>query len=208
MILSHIFLFGHRQQHGKDTCCNHLEDIFKEKTIPYCRSYFAKLLKYQIAERYNLDFYKMEDGAYKMSKPEHLGGLTVRDVLIKEGCGARVIWGDVWANSVYQEMFMSDAKVGIVSDYRFPNEYGCFERSFDFWKTKYLPPKDVIKPKVVRVLVHRPSGVFKNDGADGELPDIEKPECWDYIVINEDHDGWKGRLKDQVVSIMQMEKIL
>lgn len=205
-MLSHILLFGHRQQHGKDTCCNILEETFKEKKIPYCRSYFAKLLKQQVAERYNLDFYKMDDNNYKLSKPEHLGGLSVRDVLIKEGCAARAIWSDVWANSVYQELLFSDAKIGIVSDYRFPNESACFTRSFEFYKKKYV--KDELAPRLLKILVHRPGGVFKNDGADGELPDIEKPEVWDYIVINEDRDGWMDRLKEQVFSIMHMEKIL
>lgn len=204
-MITHIFLFGHRQQHGKDTCCNILEEVFKNSNISYKRTYFAKLLKKQISERYNLDFNKMDSNDYKLSKPEHLNGLTVRDVLIKEGCGARAIWGDVWANCVYQELLNSNSKVGIVSDYRYPNEYGCFGRSFDFWK-KENPDAPV--PKVIRILVHRPSGVFKNDGADGELPDIEKPEFWDYIVINEDVVNWDKRLKEQVVGIMEMEKIL
>jgi hypothetical protein len=213
-MLSHILLFGHRQQHGKDTCCNLIENILLDKHKPYCRTFFAKLLKKQIAARYNLDDIKMEFNDYKASKPEHLNGLTVRDVLIKEGCAARAIWGDVWANSVYQEILNSTAEVGIVSDYRYPNEYGCFERSYDYWKhnSPFANEEDkaeqINKPKVLRILVHRPKGVFKNDGADGELPDIDKPEAWDYIIMNEDHAGWEKRLEDQVVGIMQMEKIL
>lgn len=203
---SHIFLFGHRQQHGKDTCCSILEKIFKEKNISYCRTYFAKLLKRQVAEKYNLDFSKMDDNDYKLSKPAHLGGLSVRDVLIKEGCAARAIWQDVWANSVYQEILNSRNKIGIVSDYRFPNECGCFDRSFEFWASQ--PSNTIDKPKVIKVLVHRPNGVFKNDGADGELPDLEEPEAWDYIIINEDRDGWKQRLEENLIGIMQMEKIL
>ena len=206
-MLTHIFLFGHRQQHGKDTSCNILERIFKEKNLSYCRTYFAKLLKKQVSEKYNLDFSKMESNDYKLSKPEHLNGLTVRDVLIKEGCGGRAIWEDVWANSVYQEIFNANPFVGIVSDYRYPNEYACFERSFKYWlsKQEVAPPH---APKVIRILVHRPDGIFKNDGADSELPDLEKPEVWDYIIINESHQGWEKRLEDQIVSIMQMEKIL
>jgi hypothetical protein len=207
-MLSHIFLFGHRQQHGKDTCCNILEKFFKAGKTPLCRTYFAKLLKRQVSEKYNLDFSKMDDGDYKLSKPEHLGGLSVRDILIKEGCGARAIWADVWANAVYQEMLNSDATIGIVSDYRFPNEYDCFNRSFNFWAAKKHKDIVIIKPKVVRILVHRPNGIFKNDGADGELPDNDKPEFWDYMIINEDHQGWEQRLQDQLIGIMEMEKVI
>jgi hypothetical protein len=212
-MLSHIFLFGHRQQHGKDTCCALLEKVFLEKKISYCKTFFAKLLKKQVAEKYNLDANKMEFNDYKISKPEHLGGLTVREILIKEGCAARAIWNDTWANSVYQEIFNSNSQIGIVSDFRYPNEYSCFERSFDYWKSKSLSLEDkkkqtVTKPKVIRILVHRPHGVFKNDGADSELPDNENPDAWEYIIINEDHGGWEKRLEDQVVGIMQMEKIL
>jgi hypothetical protein len=203
---SHIFLFGHRQQHGKDTCCNILEEIFKKKNITYCRTYFAKLLKKQVAEKYNLDFNKMDDNEYKLSKPAHLNGKTIREVLIKEGCAAREIWADVWANSVYQEILTSGKSIGVVSDYRFPNEYECFDRSFEYWSS--LSSANNEKPKVIRILVHRPNGIFKNDGADGELPDIEKPEFWDYIIINNDVTGWKNVLHENVLAIMQMEKIL
>lgn len=164
------------------------------------------MLKKQVADKYNLDFSKMDDNEYKLSKPKHLNGLTVRDVLIKEGCSARSIWEDVWANSVYQEILNSGKKIGIVSDYRFPNEYGCFDRSFDFWSS--LSTSNNEKPKIIRILVHRPNGIFKNDGADGELPDIESPESWDYIVINNDIPGWKNVLQENVLAIMQMEKIL
>jgi hypothetical protein len=31
------------------------------------------------------------------------------------------------------------------------------------------------------VLVHRPDGLFKNDGADGELPDLNS-DMWDYTI--------------------------
>jgi hypothetical protein len=215
-MLSHIFLFGHRQQHGKDTCCNLLEKIFKEKKIAYTRTYFAKLLKKQISERYNLDFNKMDDNDYKKwippwVSPKNDVPRTVRQILIDEGNLARSIWLDAWANSVYQEILNSKSEVGIVSDYRFPNEYKSFDRSYELWyksQVSITGTMEELKPKVIRVLVHRPNGVFKNDGADGELPDLEKPEEWDYIVMNEDRDGWESRLKDQVIGIMEMEKIL
>jgi hypothetical protein len=207
-MLSHIFLFGHRQQHGKDTCCNILERIFKEKNISYGRTYFAKLLKKQVAEKYNLNFSLMDDNDYKLSKPEHLGGLTVREVLIKEGCGARSIWEDVWANSVYQELFSLNCQIGLVSDYRFPNEYKCFDRSFNYYTSQQNSVDDIVKPKLIRVLVNRSQGIFKNDGADGELPDVEDPKSWDYIIINQDVINWKDRLEENLIGIMQMEKII
>lgn len=208
MSLNYIFLFGHRQQHGKDTCCEILKNILSAKSIPSTRSYFAKLLKKQVAERYNLDFEKMEDNNYKLSCPEHLkpkqvekdGSViltprTVRDVLIEEGCKARSIWENTWANYAYREIFNSDVEIGYISDYRYPNEYNCFEYSYNSYvgSVRYIN-----KPKVVRVLVHRPNGIFKNDGADGELPDIDD-NAWDYTIINDGtSDNWKDRLYQQV----------
>jgi hypothetical protein len=207
-MLSHIFLFGHRQQHGKDTSCNILQELFKEKNIPFCRTYFAKLLKAQVATKYNLDFLQMESNDYKMTRPPHLNGLSVRDVLIKEGCASRAIWGDVWANSVYQEILNSDAKIGFVSDYRYPNEYSSFDRSFDYWSGVQTKHNSPVKPKILRVLVHRPDGIFKNDGADGELPDIEAPEAWDYIIVNDSKGNWLAELRNKVTDIMEKEKII
>ena len=51
----HIFLFGHRKQHGKDTCCDFAEEILNDKGIEYCRTFFAKSLKELTAKWYNLD---------------------------------------------------------------------------------------------------------------------------------------------------------
>lgn len=60
-----IILFGHRSLHGKDECCNVLEEICDEKGYTRTRTYFAKLLKRQTAERYNLDPDRMNDQDYK-----------------------------------------------------------------------------------------------------------------------------------------------
>src|SRR4051812_4861238 len=99
-----IFLFGHRKQHGKDSCCDIMETLIRKKGLTHTRTYFAKKLKKHCADRYSLDFEKMELDQYKNSKPEHLNGLSVRDVLIKEGNFARGIWQDVWTSSAYSEI--------------------------------------------------------------------------------------------------------
>jgi hypothetical protein len=206
--MKYIFLFGHRQQHGKDTCCDMLKETLSQRGVTSKRSFFAKLLKKQVAERYNLDFDKMEDNAYKLSRPSHLkpkqveeNGLiieiprTVRDVLIEEGCKARSIWENTWANYAYRELFDSNAEIGYISDYRYPNEYNCFDFSFNSYVGSV---REINKPKVVRVLVHRPDGIFKNDGADGELPDLNS-DMWDYTILNDGPpNAWQQRLEAQL----------
>jgi len=249
MNLKHILLLGHRQQHGKDTCCDILENLLNKSNIKYTRTFFAELLKKQVAERYNLDAAKMELAEYKKWCPPWINPIqketnkinvkewkdnnaliddqwcevvtkdagysgnvvvylkprTVRDILIEEGCNARAIWGDAWANYAYQKLFNSGSRIGIISDYRFPNEYSCFQNSL----IKYLdsrnetPNYNFEQPKIHRVLVHRPAGVFKNDGADGELPDLEDTNAWDYVIMNDiEGQGWKERLEIQMKEIL------
>jgi len=209
--MKYIFLFGHRQQHGKDTCCNILENKLKEKSISHKRTFFAKLLKKQVSERYNLNFEKMEDNDYKKWCPPHIkkkiikdsAGLTnevlrtVRDILIEEGCAGRGIWENTWANSAYMELFRSNTEIGIISDYRYPNEYNCFSASFEAFEHE----GDIERPIPIRVLVHRPDGLFKNDGADGELPDLDS-NMWDYTILNDSKEDWINNLDKQVDNML------
>ena len=202
-----IFLFGHRQQHGKDTCCDILTKILIEKNITFKRSFFAKLLKKQVAERYNLNYDLMETNEYKLWCPPHINKKitkledgssiekprTVRDILIEEGCKGREIWSNTWANSMYMELLKSNSEIGICSDYRYPNEYKSFNDSFK----EFSHNNSCEKPIIIRVLVHRPNGVFKNDGADNELPDVDE-SSWDYIILNENKENWKENLESQI----------
>ncbi len=207
MILTEdIFLFGHRKQHGKDTCANLLEDILSKRKISYERTFFAKELKKVSARKYNLDYDKMDDNAYKTSTPDHLNGLTVRDVLIKEGVFARGIWLNSWANIAFSEILSSRAKIGIISDFRFPNEYDGFSEilesyvNLDPQKHKYIS-----KPRIHKILVHRPNGIFSNDGADDQVPD--DTSYWDHVILNDnDSADWKLRLGHQLEGII--DKIL
>lgn len=248
MNLNTIFLFGHRATHGKDTCCDMLEQYLHYDSEKYCRTYFAKLLKSQVCERYNLDFDKMTDNDYKNWCPPWVapktheinishtdennftenktlikgvwydvinwgGGYSgnvvtykkprsVRQVLIEEGCKGRDIWPDVWANSVYQEIFRSGAKYGLVSDFRFPNEYDCFETSWNYYnKTNAITHT----PKVVKILVHRPDGKFVSDGADDQLPDVDE-DYWDYIIYNDSGEDWYNVLKQRVIEVFEKER--
>lgn len=210
--MRYIFLFGHRQQHGKDTCCNILEKLLIKKEIAFKRTFFAKLLKKQVSERYNLNFDKMEDNEYKKWCPPHIRKKivkkthdlseevcrTVRDILIEEGCKGRDIWENTWANSAYMEIFKSEADIGIISDYRYPNEYKAFEASLEAFKAD---GGRVGTPKPIRVLVHRPDGLFKNDGADGELPDIDD-SAWDYTILNDVKGNWEQHLEKQVSEML------
>jgi len=218
-MLNVIFLFGHRQQHGKNTAALLLEGYLRENNISYISTYFAKKLKMICAEKYGLDFSRMEDNEYKMSCPDWLeekiiywdvennrevpqwvfmdpGKLkieqrtkkrTVRDVLLEEGQRSREIWYDIWASGVYDEMASSNKSVGIVSDFRYPNEY------------TYSQKKN-ISCKVVKVLVHRPNGIFREDGADNLLPDIDK-KYWDHVIINEESPHWEDKMKTEIITI-------
>lgn len=214
---THIILFGHRQQHGKDTCSELLKQLCVDNNISYSYSFFAKLLKKQVAERYNLDFERMEEDEYKNWCPpwvlpkEDGTPRTVRDILIEEGNKGRSIWQNTWAAAAYRDLFENGSAIGIISDYRFPNESACFEDVL----SQYLIAKygnDTISfqfPKVHRVLVHRPAGKFKNDGADGELPDLEDSSAWDYVIMNDvEGNGWKDHLMDQLKEMVREMQIL
>lgn len=193
-----IFLFGHRKNMGKDTCCDILENKLKKINVSYTRTSFAKKLKYHSAERYSLDYTKMDGQEYKLSKPSHLNGKSVRDVLLFEGQMARKIWLDVWAWSAYQEIFTSNKSVSFISDFRFPNEYNAYDKLFDL----YLKSSGEIieKPKIIKVQVWREGVKIENDGADGELPDHF--EYWDENIVNEETDDWHERLVESVDNLM------
>lgn len=195
----HIFLFGHRKQHGKDVSATLLEKILKEKEISCHRTFFAKYLKKVVAEKYGLDYEKMvdDDNTYKSSIPEHLKGLSVRDVLIKEGVFSRGIWDDTWASIAYNEILNSNKTVGIISDFRFPNERDNFIKIFNQSNKRSL--NDI--PKVHKVLVYRPNGIFSNDGADDQVPDDES--YWDFVIRNDDNtDKWKDNITRQLYDII------
>lgn len=200
MSVSHIFLFGHRKQHGKDTSVDIVKNILKKRNISFCDAYFAKMLKKHVAERYGLDFNKMNDDEYKKSKPKHLNGASVRDVLIKEGCTARSIWQNTWAFPVYNELLESNANIGLISDFRYPNEFDCFEECFDIYESNNSV--NIEKPKLTKVLIHKPSGKFNNDGADDQLPDIDP--YWDFIILNDDTTpNWKLNLQKQLENMIK-----
>ena len=80
-----IFLLGHRAQRGKDRTADIIQNCLDRRGVSHTRTFFAKKLKKHCAERYSLDFERMELDEYKKSRPSHLGGLSVRDVLLKEG---------------------------------------------------------------------------------------------------------------------------
>jgi hypothetical protein len=216
--MKYIFLFGHRQQHGKDTCCSILGDLLKEKNISHTRTFFAKLLKKQVAERYMLNFEKMDDAEYKKWKPPHLNKKiinspdgpkeelrTVRQILIEEGCKGREIWDNTWAQAAYIELFKDNFDIGFLSDFRFPNEYTSINDTYSYFIREY---KYIEKPKVVKVLVHRPNGIFNNDGADGHLPDESSTDFWDYKIYNDESSDWKQHLEQQVVSMLTKYEVI
>jgi hypothetical protein len=188
----HIILLGHRKQHGKDTVANIFQMLLPEKVK---RTMFAKRLKQQCAERYNLDLARMEDNDYKESRPEHLGGKSVRQVLIEEGCFGRSIWLPVWASGAYKEIFESSRPIGLITDYRFPNEYSDFE---EICRVNGEDPSNYV---LHRILVNRPEGRFDDDGADAELPDSDS-QCWDYAITNPETDDWIIQLQMQVSSFI------
>jgi hypothetical protein len=196
--LEYIFLFGHRKQHGKDTSVRLVSAELDTLGITYKSLYFAKKLKEQAADKYGLDFDRMGEDSYKNSKPAHLKGLTVRDVLIKEGCGARAIWENVWAFPVYKELLTSGVRVGLISDFRYPNEYSCFNECFDIVNKT----GDMKKPKLVKVLVHKQNGTFVSDGADDQLPDVDP--YWDITIMNNDTSPkWEQNIQRQLKNMLE-----
>jgi hypothetical protein len=202
-MLSHIFLFGHRKQHGKDTVGNILEQILTKNSICFYRSYFAKRLKQHCAEKYNLDFSKMESNEYKNWCPPWINlkpdgnKRTVRDILIEEGNRTREIWEDCWINYFYKEIFNSNTNIAFSTDFRFPVEYKNASKYF----TKNA------SPKIIKVLVHKTDGIIAQDGADNCLPDNDGV-FWDHVIINKPIKNWTTNLKTQLEKILKKEKII
>jgi hypothetical protein len=193
-----VLLFGHRKQSGKDVCADITKKILSRHSISHCHTSFAKHLKLHAAARYNLDVNQMGDDVYKNSTPPHLGGKTVREVLIEEGRNARSIWEDVWAFQAYTEIIESNASVGIISDYRFPNESLCF----DACSNMLFKDQEIAKPNLAKILVFRKDGKFVSDGADDQLPDIDSH--WDHIIHNDDNTSeWKINLENQLNNVLK-----
>jgi hypothetical protein len=202
-----IFLLGHRRQHGKNFCGDVLEALLREKNISYITTSFAKKLKQHCAERYDLDFKQMEYDDYKKSKPKHLNGLSVRDVLIKEGNFARSIWENVWTYPAYQEIFNAKKDFGLITDFRYNNEYFSFYKIYSEWAKKNPPiTKETV---IIPVLVHREKGVFNDDGADNNLPDLEGVHTiWKEVIYNNvEGNGWKEHIKTQVEEMLERNLI-
>lgn len=201
-MLKLVFLLGHRKQMGKDTTCDLAETILNKNNISFIRTSFADKLKRHCAERYELNLAKMEFDVYKKSKPTHLNGLSVRDVLIKEGTFARQIWSDVWTSSTFFNIFTSGATVGLISDFRYPNEFNSFEATYLRWSKRNNLHNNPL-PKVVKVLAHRPGGPFNSDGSDDQLPDLD-PNYWDEVILNSVEDiGWHENMERQVQPMIQ-----
>jgi hypothetical protein len=220
-----VFLFGHRQQHGKNTAVAILEKHLKQISVEYVSTYFAKKLKMVCADKYGLDFSRMEDNEYKSSCPSWIspktfywdttnerevphwvfmdpGRLTVeqrtkprtvRDVLLDESLASKALWEDIWSHEVYKEIGESGKSIGIVSDLRYPHE-------ITYASGPHMNPAHVPK-KLVKILVHRPRGIFKTDGADNLLPDIDE-KFWDHVIINDESDNWFQCMERQLFTIM------
>lgn len=199
----HIILLGHRKQHGKDTVGAILQNFLENRGVLTNKTLFARVLKEHCAERYGLDASKMHEDEYKRWKPSWLGGRTVRDVLLEEGALGRQIWGPVWANSAYKDVLFRAHRpynVGIITDFRFQNEYDCFDELMEV--NGYTGKRPILH----KVLVHRPDGPIENDGADGELPD--RGDYWDYEIINEcQGEDWVTCLEEQCILFIK-ERIL
>lgn len=202
-----VFLFGHRAAHGKDESCNIVEEILAKRKIKCFRNSFAKSLKQFAANKYMLDFTRMNDFDYKNYKPDHLNGLTVREVLIHEGNTSRQIWLHTWAWACFSEILESGCKIGLVSDFRFPNEYLNFEELVHKFIDNKTNSVDYNIPKLIKVQIHMPEGTFNNDGADGELPDDF--DFWDYTIINHKNSKeWRSNLFKELEKILEEENVI
>jgi len=211
-----IFLFGHRKQHGKDTCCDITQNLLNKLSIEYIRTSFARKLKQHCAERYDLNVEQMEFDSYKNSTPSHLNGLTVRNVLLKEGNFARSIWENTWTFSTYASIFKefhheilendntSKAKVALISDFRYPNEFDCFSSLYNKYITSPSNSErsNSEEPAVIKILVYREKGKFIADGSDDQLPDLDS-NFWHETILNNVEDGnWYNNLVNQVEPII------
>jgi hypothetical protein len=178
-----------------------MKDILTSKGLSFHHTYFAKKLKRIAADKYNLDFDKMESSDYKKQTvpwiiSEKGTPKTVREILIEEGIMTRKIWKNTWSAATYKEIFSTEKEIGLISDYRFFNEYTSFTDICT--EMKILTP-----PKIIRALVHRPYIPFDNDGADDELPDIEGGNSfWDVIINNNDCLDWQKNLQTQLLNLV------
>ena len=194
--MKYVFLFGHRKNCGKNILTDFTIDILNRKDISHYHTYFAKPLKKLVSEKYELDFNKMEDRDYKNWIVPWVGGKTVRQILIEDSYYSKLLWNEIWVSKIKNEILNSNKMISIISDFRYPIEYEFLQREL------------INTHRVLKILVHRSDIPFENDGADGELPDLEKSEYWDYIISNEKIDSWQNNLKNQMIKLLETEKII
>jgi hypothetical protein len=99
---------------------------------------------------------------------------------------------------VYKELLTSGVRIGLISYFRYPNEFGCFDECFDIVnKTGTMK-----KPKLIKVLVHKQDGTFVSDGADDQLPDINP--YWDFTIMNSDTSpNWQQNIQRQLKNMLE-----
>lgn len=115
---------------GKDTTADYLCDNFGFK-----RFAFADALKTTVSKQFNVPVDMMNTHKGKQSTLDQYGGITVRQLLIREGELARSKDIDVWAKVIIQEikdsMVEGRSKRFVISDWRLETEYKAMLTAFD-----------------------------------------------------------------------------
>jgi hypothetical protein len=190
-----IVLLGHRKHNGKDICSAMIKEILGEDVI---EAKFSRMVKKLCAIKYDLEFKRMDDSGYKESKPLHLGGRTVRQVLIEESVDTRKIWKRAWAYHTYKQIFKCKefANYAVVSDFRYPVEFD------EFGAVCELLGENPNDHQLIRVLVDREGYLKDDDGADEHLSD--DPADWDFHLVNRDGENWKENLYGEVMFLVDL----
>jgi hypothetical protein len=127
-----VILFGCSRRVGKDTAAKLTEEFIDQQGYGHVRTSFAHQLRTEVAESFNgpgkLPFLDM------WTQDDYLKEEVVRPLLIAWGCARR--WQDptYWVKRTITELkarHVGDRTslipvLGVVSDWRFPNEFFCF----------------------------------------------------------------------------------
>ena len=213
-----VILLGHKARVGKDTSAGFLESFgyIRYAFADKLKATVSDLYDFTEEQMYgedkdledtrflnNIDnplifdeIYVGQDGSVQRSRarrnPDYRSFLTPRRILQRFGQDQRLIYPDIWAQYVFNEIEKSDHNVFVITDFRFKNEYTVARRWADLSFNNQLFTVKINRPGVS---LHTGS----NDISENDLNDFDE---WDYIIEND------STLEDLAIEVIKMKDSL
>jgi hypothetical protein len=167
-----VILLGHQARVGKDTVADFLVANKRFKKLS-----FANKLKTTVK-----DLYSFSDSQVFGDDKDQIDSrynLSPRQILQDFGQEQRVRYEDIWvqyvSNQIIQSVHNKEYLNFVISDFRFPNEYGALDKMLK----KNLEYVRVIPVKIIRPDIKDFAGM--NDISETALNDFQP---WDLILKN------------------------